>query len=259
MPCFWCPCRSGRQFPVESLIKIIGLSFHIFIEVVTGLHRGGEDHHLRVGYENSHHVIMISGFVLGAIIEILVYYGVPFPAKTEYMTTLLAFLIQFLIMTTHLTGDVGIEQIVHQLWTVLIFLTLIAACCEVYDPSNMWSVYMRIGFFLAQGTWLAQVAFVVWPKTTNPIYIWGTDHASHTWLSISLMCHLLLSLIILLGQYVLVYLFIEPFDRFYTRYEQEKASQTVRYGRLVEMKLNLNDDDDENIEYSALVYDQDSP
>jgi len=52
---------------------------------------------------------MLSGFIFGSIIEILIYFGVPFPKKTEYMASLIAFLIQAILMLDHLHGVQDLE------------------------------------------------------------------------------------------------------------------------------------------------------
>jgi hypothetical protein len=249
MPCFYCPSAFLRRYPIESVIKLVGLSFHIFMEVITGIHRGGPDMHIQLAYENAHHVMMISGFVISAIVEILIYYGLPLPKKADYVFNLLAFLMQVLIMTTHLSGDMGVEYIVHQLWTVLIVLTFVGACIETYDPENLWGIYMRLCFFLAQGTWLMQIAFVVWPHTTNPIFIWGNDHASHAWLSISLMIHISIAAFTLMFQYVWVYFSLSLFDKLFSRYELENNLRNEK--DQINYKFNYNKDN--KIEYSALL------
>ena len=52
---------------------------------------------------------MLSGFLFGSIIEILIYFGVPFPKKTEYAADLIAFLIQAILMLDHLHGPHDLE------------------------------------------------------------------------------------------------------------------------------------------------------
>ena len=52
-----------------------------------------------------HHICMLSGFIIGSFIEILIYFGLPFPKLTEYIFTCLAFLIQTYLMANHLHGN----------------------------------------------------------------------------------------------------------------------------------------------------------
>ena len=252
MPGFCCPNKRLRQFPYESFVKLTFLSVHSFVEIYTGLYRTGDDGRLHLGHENLHHVCMLSGFLLGSIIEILIYYGVPFPERAECMFNILAFMIQALIMTVHLHGDEGLEHMVHTLWTVLIVLTFLASLVEVSLPNNYWPAIVRISLFFTQGTWLMQIAFVVWPKTKNPYFLWTNDHDSMVWLTVSLMYHLLGCFTVLMIQYLLVLKTIGCLDRYYSRYESDlqEAVEKIKY----EQKQMSFDD---GKEYAMLMQEDD--
>jgi hypothetical protein len=150
MPCFFCPTKHLRVLPIESFFKLTFLSIHIISELYTGLH-WTSDNMLHIELENVHHVCMLSGFVVASIVEILMFYGLPLPKKSEYMFNLLAFLIEALVMFGHLHGEMNLEYQVHKLWTIVVFGSLIAACIEVIYPDNYWAVFMRIFFFFVQG------------------------------------------------------------------------------------------------------------
>jgi hypothetical protein len=252
MPCFCCPRKSLRVLPVESFAKVFGLTFHVFMELGGGVNRinpeDPADTHLRLEYENAHHICMIMGFILGALVEIMVYYGAPLPKKSAYMFNLMAFMIQFVIMTGHLEGDHSVEFTAHKMWTVLITFTFVCFAVEVYDPTNFWSVFMRICFFLAQGTWLMQIAFVVWPHSTNPRLQWVDNHAAHTWLNIFAMAHVSAAACLLIGQYLFVYATIRVWDRMYTKYELDAGGNGDDNGA-VPVKFAFAGDK----EYSALI------
>lgn len=145
-------------------------------------------------------------------------------------------------MSGHLSGDRGIEYTVHKLWTILIVLTFLAASCELYNSGNVWSAYLRIVFFMAQGTWLMQIAFVVWPHTDNPRFVWKDDHESHTWLNIYMMIHMIAALCVIMIQYWIVHGSIELWDKYYSKYELDVDTEPG-------LRLKLND----NREYSALL------
>ncbi len=255
MPCFYCPTRKLRVLPAESLIKAIGLSYHIYRELYDGLYVDSQDHMLHMGLENAHHVCMISGFLVTSIIEILIYYGVPLPYKTEYFFNLLSALIQLLIMSGHKSA--GVENTLHELWTILIGLTFVAGCCEIYDPDNLWAIYMRICFFLTQGSWLMQIAFVLWPHTANPRFTWTDSHATHVWLNIYLMVHLAAAACTLMIQYLFVYYTIGIFDRCYTRYELDlsidDAAAQIKFNDFEnrggkEYSILLNNEDEDSLD-----------
>jgi hypothetical protein len=196
---------------------------------------------------------MISGFLVTSIIEILIYYRVPFPKKTEYYFNLMSALIQLVIMRGHTSED-GVENLLHALWTVLITCTFAIGCCEVYDPDCFWTVYCRICLALTQGSWLMQVAFVLWPHTDDPRFIWVDSHNTHVWMNIYLMFHLIIAACTLMGVYLLVYYTIWFFDRCYSRYEHDlevdNSAQPIKFSNYetndskeYSMLLNSADDD----------------
>ena len=88
------------------------------------------------------------------------------------MVSLIAFLIQAILMLGHLHGAVDVEvnfhcrfQLyllfystififkyhMHYLWTIVITLNFFSALAEAYDPDNFWFIYSRIFFFVVQG------------------------------------------------------------------------------------------------------------
>jgi hypothetical protein len=223
------------------------------VEVATGLYRA-PDGSIKLNYENAHHVCMLSGFILAGFIEIGVYYGLPLPKKVEYAFTLLGFFIQALIMTVHLEGDNGLEHIVHTLWTIIIVSTFLAALAETYRPDLYWPSMVRIAFFFTQGTWLMQVAFVVWPRTSNPAWIWTAEHGSHVWLTISLMFHFMGCFIVLMIEYMIVLRYIKCLDRYYSRYEADLDEANLAASNKMLNRIEFADD---NKEYSMLIDEQD--
>jgi hypothetical protein len=180
---------------------------------------------------------------------VLIFYGVPFPYKTEYFFNMLSGLIQLIIMNGHKSP--GVENTLHELWTILIGLTFIAFCLEVYKPDNIWAVYLRIFFFLTQGSWLMQIAFVLWPHTTNPRFIWVDDHASHVWLNIYLMLHLMMAALTLMAQYLFVYYTIDVLDKCFTRYELDLRVDNSA------APIKFSDYSGDNKEYSILLNNED--
>lgn len=151
-----------------------------------------------------------------------------------------------MIMVGHTSP--GLEWHLHKLWTSLIVCTFVSGILEFADPTNLWYTYLRIGFFLAQGTWLIQVAFVLWPHTTNPRFLWEDDHHGRTWMTIFLMIHIMASLITLMVQYLVVYFMIDIFDRMYIKYEMDLERGVDAKAEPITM-YNIN----QNHEYSSLL------
>jgi hypothetical protein len=58
MPCFFCPRKSIRLFPIESCVKLLGLSIHLLMEMYTVetdfLYRGKK--YLPMPAETLHHL-----------------------------------------------------------------------------------------------------------------------------------------------------------------------------------------------------------
>lgn len=122
MPFFFLGKRSLRLAPIESVVKIIGLGIHVTSEVANGFYLHNSYH---FELKNAHHVCMMSGFILAAVVEILVSCRLPLPPKSTYAFSAFAFLIQVMIMFDH--NSPGIESTLHKLWTQLIVLTALAS------------------------------------------------------------------------------------------------------------------------------------
>jgi len=113
MPCFFCPSKRLRLFPIESCVKFVFLTIHSILEFtsVEGDYLYKNKEYYPLPAATLHHICMLSGFLYGSIIEILIYFGVPFPKKTEYSASLIAFLIQAILMIDHLHGPQDLEVI----------------------------------------------------------------------------------------------------------------------------------------------------
>jgi hypothetical protein len=207
-PCFWSSSKTCRRLPIESILKILITSIHFSIELITGYNRLPRPH---LGDENAHHTAMLFGFFLGSWIEILVHYKVPLPKRINQVMGFLAFAIEGLMMVFHLHARSMIDAHIHQLLALTITCSMIGAIGECFDPNNFWFIIARSFFALTQGTWFIQAAYVIWPKTTNPYFLWDPD--SHRSVSLLTMCyayHLAGNAFILIVLYLLIYMFVSP-------------------------------------------------
>lgn len=117
--------------PIESFFKLTFLSIHVYMELITGVYKvksEGREEHYTLGLENAHHICMLSGFIIQSLIEVLIYYGVPFPKGVEMFFAWIGFLVQALIMTNHKEEN-GIEKEV----SVWCFIVLFRPCNYDYD------------------------------------------------------------------------------------------------------------------------------
>ena len=202
------PWKNLRRAPVESFVKIIITTIHFSIEIYTG-YNGGP--HPYLGDENAHHTAMLFGFFLGSWIEILVHYRIPLPDRINQVMGVLAFAIEGLMMVFHLHARSMIDAHIHQLLGLTIVCSMLFAIGECFNPNNFWFIVARSFFALTQGTWFIQAAFVIWPKTDNPYFVWDPD--SHRSVSILTMCyayHAAGNAFLLILTYLFIYKLVSP-------------------------------------------------
>ncbi|CAF2685143.1 unnamed protein product [Rotaria sp. Silwood2] len=205
-PCFCLPGKTLRRLPIESIVKILITSIHFSIEIITGYGSLPRPH---LGDENAHHTAMLFGFFLGSWVEILVHYKVPFPKRINQVMGFLAFAIEGLMMAFHLHARSMVDAHIHQLLALTIICSMIAALAESFDPNNFWFIVARSFFALTQGTWFLQAAYVIWPKTKNPYFVWDFEsHRSVSILTMSYAYHLAGNAFLLIVVYLLVHLFV---------------------------------------------------
>ncbi|CAF1098595.1 unnamed protein product [Adineta ricciae] len=204
-PCFCLSGKRARHLPIESIMKILITSIHFSIEIITGYNSEPRPH---LGDENAHHTAMLFGFFLGSWVEVLVHYKVPLPKRITQVMGFLAFGIEGLMMVFHLHARSMIDAHIHELLALTICCSMVGALGECFDPNNFWLIVARSFFALTQGTWFIQAAYVIWPKTTNPYFLWDPEsHRSVSLLTMSYAYHLAGNAFILIVLYLIVYMF----------------------------------------------------
>ncbi|CAF1367808.1 unnamed protein product [Adineta ricciae] len=235
--CQCLPSKTLRRAPIESILKILITSIHFSIELITGYDANPRPH---IGDENAHHTAMLFGFFLGAWIEILVHFKVPFPKRTTQIMGFLAFAIEGLMMVFHLHARNMVDAHIHQLLGVTIVCSMISALCECYNPNNFWLIVSRSYFALMQGTWFIQAAYVIWPKTTNPLFLWDPEsHRSVSLLTMSYAYHLAGNASIL----IMIYLFVYKFFSASVRINNDDEGDNEELATDYKLILNLNDEE----------------
>jgi hypothetical protein len=152
----------------------------------------------------------------------------------------LAFAIEGLMMVFHLHARSMIDAHIHQLLGLTIVCSMIGALGECYNPNNFWFIVGRSFFALTQGTWFVQAAYVIWPQTSNPLFIWEPEsHRSISLLTMSYAYHLAGNAFILILVYLTVYGLISPHIKL-TPDELDEEDNGSDY------KLILNSNDEDN-------------
>jgi len=225
-----------HRLPIESILKILITLIHFSIEVHNGYNRLPRPH---LGENNAHHMAMLFGFFLGSWIEILVHYKVPLPKRITQVMGVLAFAIEGIMMIFHLHPRTLIEVHIHQLLGLTIICSMIGAIGESFDPNNFWFIVGRSFFALTQGTWFIQAAYVLWPQTTNPYFLWDPEsHRSVSLLTMSYVYHLAGNAFLL----IILYLIIYKIDSFSMKinYNQIEDDEIVDEYKLI---INTNDEE----------------
>ncbi|CAF0927367.1 unnamed protein product [Adineta ricciae] len=231
------PSKTLRGAPIESILKILITSIHFSIELITGYDTNPTPH---IGDENAHHTAMLFGFFLGAWIEILVHFKVPFPKGTTQVMGFLAFTIEGLMMVFHLHARNMVDAHIHQLLGITIVCSMIGALGECYNPNSFWLIVSRSYFTLIQATWLIQAAYVLWPKTTNPLFLWDPEsHRSVSLLTMSFAYHLSGDAFIL----IMIYLFVYKFFSANVRINNDDQGDNEELAAGYKLILNLNEED----------------
>ncbi|CAF1263415.1 unnamed protein product [Rotaria sordida] len=235
-PCHCIPIKFIRRLPIESIVKILVTSIHFSIELHDG-YRSQPKPHIITLYVN--HMAMLFGFFLSSWVEILVHYKVPLPKRINQVMGVLAFTMEGFMFLFHLHGRGIVEVHAHQLLIVSIVCSTISAIGECFDPNNFWFIVLRSFFALTQGTWFIQAAYVLFPQTTNPSFIWDDTHDSVSLLTMSYVYHLAGNVLVLIVVYLLVYLFISRTSKLnHNRIQDDEP--------LNGYKLIVNGNDEEN-------------
>jgi hypothetical protein len=158
-----------------------------------------------ITHNNQQHATMYSAFVLGSIVEIMMYHGVRLPTKLDYVCGILAFFVEGFLFSNHLHSRAPLDVHIHTLLVYAIFGCAILSIFETCYLNNILLTYGRIFFTIFQGTWFWQVGFVIYPPWHNPKYIWDpNDHnqimtitMSYCWHAILIVAGLIIQLLIM--------------------------------------------------------------
>ena len=242
-PCLCWTNESLRQLPIESILKVLITLTHFAIEIITGYRTQPRPYIID---ENAHHTAMLYGFFLGAWVEILMHYEIPLPKRSPQVMGFLAFAIEGLMMVFHLHARTMLDGHIHQLLGLTVVCSMLAALGECFSPNNFWLIVARSFFTLTQGTWFLQAAFVLWPQTTNPLFLWDPEsHRSISLLTMSFAYHLAGNAFLLMVVYLIVSIPISRSRKLMFPEEDEEEESVADY------KLILSTNDEENMIWTS--------
>lgn len=154
--CF--PCACGRNFPLESCLKVIAVVIGMIGEFATGFEDG---HFTHIG--NAQHMTMFFFFGINGLVDICYYKKWPLPPQLDYATAALAFSVEGFLFFNHLHGRPHMDIQVHMFLFYVITACVIFTVLEMSYPKNVLAALGRIFFTLLQGTWFYQVGFILYP------------------------------------------------------------------------------------------------
>lgn len=221
MPFLCLNSRRLRKFPFESIFKCLASITGLVMETINGLEYQSKntvavktpnlDNHVHKRFSNgleaktltfdtinSQHIVIYAAFLMSSIIELLIHYNVDLPEKFDYAITIVAFYIEYFVMTFHLHGKEPVDAHIHVLLAYSILGCVIFWALEACDPTQVLLVYGRILFVLLQGTWFLH--------NTLLLYVPGfkmdlNNHENIMLVTVYFCWHILLDIIVILIQY----------------------------------------------------------
>ena len=174
MPCICLPCSKLRRAPVESYVKLISATIGLLGEIITGIHRVYKEvddkntldtttammnHHEQHNHEvhrrddhmtqviwsfehsNIQHSTMYTAFIIGAIVEILMYHGFHFPTRFDFILGAFAFGVEGFLFANHLHGKDMLDIQVHTFLLNAIYGCVIFSILEYFRPNEILFTY----------------------------------------------------------------------------------------------------------------------
>ena len=249
MPCIFLPKCIHRKIPVESILKL----FICLFSLLFGESNILSDTEIDINYQ---HISMYSLFSFTFMIEILMFYKVDLPDRLEHATFILSFTLYDLILFNHLHDREPVDVKLHFLFACCIFMIIVFAVLEFYNPKQVLFTYGRVLFFTLQGVWLIQIAYIKFPPEGYKIW----DMTSHD--SIMSAINRFCTLVLVLSTCLIIQLWIIKF--IYNKSERfaKICQELVILDHLEELKSTnrekrlINSSAEEKLlEYNQLNYD----
>jgi len=159
------------NIPIEGIIKLALISLGILGEALTAVNHTTHG----INWGNLHHITMFSFFGLTGLIDILVFYKLPLPVDSDYVTAMMAFIVEFILFHNHQYGGSPMEMMVHNYLSYSIGGCILALALEMKYRRNLLICLTRCFFTMLQGTWFIQVGQILYPVLGGE---WSADDSS---------------------------------------------------------------------------------
>lgn len=174
------PCSCCPRIPFEGIFKAVVTPFGMLAEYLTGFENGEFKH-----YNNLQHLTIYFFFGLSGVVDIMTFYKLPLPQGSDYMAGMLAFGVEGLLFAYHLHGRTPMDVQMHMFLLYVVVGCLVALSIETVRRHSVLAGLGRSYFALLQGTWLLQIAYVLyWPNGSN----WDTEDHEQMMIITILFC-----------------------------------------------------------------------
>lgn len=196
-------CFCGVCIPIESLLKVVATTItSVGDAIIRVQYRNGCQKTFEL--RNLQHITIYTFFGVSGLVETLHHYRFRLPPRFIYLSNILAFSIEALLIYWQLLA--GRPIIDSQLHWILICINLLTATSLAIEMMNRSIVLPPIisGFLmLLQGITLWQIAFVLYPQ--GEMTPWELDSHDELMLSAILFCSgILFSFVLTLSIWMLV-------------------------------------------------------
>lgn len=249
-PTYPCTCLCGRfkDFPIESIGKILLVVVGLSLEIYTGYNFSV---HKFTTPGNAQHATMFFFFGMSGAIDFLVYLKAPIPKDLDYVIVLIALSVEALLFHFHLHGRNELNVQLHTLLIYTIVFNLIGVILEMKYRHNVLAALSRAFFFLVQGTWFWQIGFILYNPNPYAEKWKPDDHVELTFVTMYFTWHCGINFLIMLaiGSCVAFYQ-----KRFHTNREDDiSMKRLIHTGTNGQTLISMGDSEDSDIEYQKPV------
>ncbi|XP_048201759.1 transmembrane protein 45A-like [Perognathus longimembris pacificus] len=155
-----------------------------------------------------HHLTIYIFFAFWTVAQILCFTIRSIPVSLTNLMLANAFLVNAFIFYNHTHGRAVVDILLHQLLCFASFMAGLVSFIEVIIRKNIMLALLRSSLTILQGSWLWQLAFVLFPPTG--VLAWDlNDHSNSVFFTMCFCWHYAFSYVIMGVVYVAVTWFVK--------------------------------------------------
>ncbi|XP_059166325.1 transmembrane protein 45B-like [Physella acuta] len=161
-----CPGKVSR-LPVEPTVKVLLSAGGLMGELLA---------HLPVPPMGIvQHATMYLFFLLSGVTDLGVHFGLPLPHGTDFISLVLALLIEGLLFASHVHGRPELDVQLHMLLVYVIFTTAVVIALEIKFSNSALLSMARAYLMMLQGSWFWAVGVILYAHG-EPNTAWALDN-----------------------------------------------------------------------------------